>query len=133
MLVGALLSGCGGEPRSPVGLFEPDRPTGRSSSASPVIGTWQVTLLISVTGDLQEWTTRWQFNPSRTCGFERTTFSFVEGIRRTVSRTCTWTDRGTAVEVRYDDTGVSQTLPYEIPAFDIRRLILEGVEYQRVG
>jgi hypothetical protein len=129
-----LAAGCGGEPRSPVGLFEPgERPSGRSSSASPVVGAWQVTLLVSVQADLQEWTTRWQFDADRRCAFRRTTFSAVEGVRRTVERECTWVDRGGVLEVRYSDTGHTDRLPYSVPAFDTRRLVLEGVEYQRVG
>lgn len=131
--MGLALTGCGGDARSPLDISEgADRPSGRSSSTSAVVGTWQVTLLVAVAGDLQEWTTRWRFGPDRTCAFDRTTLSLVEGVRRTVSRTCSWIDRGTAVEVRYDDTGLTQSLPYEVPAFDRRRLILEGVEYHRI-
>jgi hypothetical protein len=106
---------------------------GRAAGTSPVVGTWQTTIVLFVAGDLQEWVTRWRFDKDRRCGFERTTFSFVEGIPRTVARSCTYRDLGTVVEVRYDRTGDIQQLPYRFPDFSNRRLILEGVEYERIG
>jgi hypothetical protein len=98
-----------------------------------VIGAWRVVLIISVSADLQQWETEWRFGADRRCRFDRTTFSVVEGIRRTVTRSCSYIDRGDALEVRYDETGNTERLPYQFPAFDRNRLILEGVEYERIG
>jgi len=128
------LSACEGQPRDPFGLGgDTDRPSGRSSSPSPVVGTWNVVLVISVDSDLQQWTTTWRFGSDRTCDFTRVTLSLVEGISRTVERSCTYVDRGGTLEVSYTDGTAPSTLPYEIPAFSTDRLILEGVEYERIG
>jgi hypothetical protein len=133
LALAGVIAGCGGEPRSPIGIFEPpDRPPGRSSTASAVVGTWRVTLIIVVQSDLQEWTTTWRFGSDGRCDFQRETLSAAEGVRRTVARACTYVDRSSQVDVTYDD-GERTALPYEIPAFSNQRLILEGVEYERIG
>jgi len=133
-LVALALIGCEGHPRDPIGLGDPlDHPSGRSSSPSAVVGTWRADLLVTIDGDLQRWTTTWRFGADRGCDFKRVTLSLVEGIPRTVERSCTYLDQGTALEVKYTDATASSTLPYEIPPFSTDQLILEGVEYDRIG
>jgi len=115
-------------------LFGPSRPLGQGSntSNSPLVGTWEVTLIVSVDGDLQTWTTNWQFRSDRTCTWRQIIESAVEGLSREEVRDCTWTDANSAVTVVYLDTGASETLPYSFPTFDTSRLILQGVEYLRL-
>ncbi|MGE0553502.1 MAG: hypothetical protein AB7R55_08725 [Gemmatimonadales bacterium] len=134
MALALALSACEGQPRDPFGLGDAgDRPSGRSSSPSPVVGTWEVVLVVNADTDVQRWTTTWRFGSDRTCDFKRVTLSLVEGISRTVERSCRYVDRGGTLEVSYADGTAPSSLPYEIPAFSNDRLILEGVEYERVG
>lgn len=124
---------CAGEPRDPIGILEPpDRPSGRTGTSSQVVGTWRAVIVIAVGDDLQEWTTEWRFAPDRTCRFERDTLSLVEGVRRLVIRECTYVDRGNRVDVTYDDTDETESLPYEFPDLGTERLLIQGVEYERI-
>lgn len=132
-----MTAACSGELRDPIGVSDPARPPiARSDAAAPLIGAWRVVILIQVQYgfgyDLQQWTTTWQFNRESSCRFTRTTFSFVEGITRTVVRDCTFTATGSLLRVTFTETGITQELPYSFPAFNPDRLMLEGVEYQRV-
>ena len=56
-----VLGGCNQEGS----LFENDRMSGiggGGSNTPAVVGTWETTIIVSVEGDLQNWTTRWEFN-----------------------------------------------------------------------
>src|SRR5262245_32246609 len=75
-------------------LFENDRMSGVAGGQSntlAVVGVWETTIIVSVEGDLQNWTTRWEFNAAGlTCRFTQTIESLVEGFPRIETRPCTW-------------------------------------------
>jgi hypothetical protein len=104
----------------------------RSARPSPLIGTWQAVLLIETESDIQRWQTRWTFKADTQCHFERTTISLSEGISRTVARDCTYQDRGQEAAVTFTDR-TTATLPYTVPLNSTRFLIIEGIQYERVG
>lgn len=132
-LIAGLAIACGGEPRDPLGLDDGGGgSTGRSNRPSPLIGDWQVVLLVHTDLDVQQWRTRWTFGSDLRCHFERTTFSFVEGISRTVKRDGTFVDRGGEAAVTFTDR-TTATLPYSVPPDSPRHLIIEGLEYERIG
>jgi len=124
-------------PRTPTGLgddSEPvDRPSGRSNRPSPLIGTWRVFILIDSGYDIQEWVTTWKFSQDLRCSFERSTYSYIEGIRRVVNRTCTYVDQNSTAIVTYSGNAGTQSLPYSVPLNSPNRLILEGIEYERIS
>ena len=122
---------CRGLPRDPVGLGEDDPNSVGGARPSPLVGTWQVILLIDAGADLQRWTTRWTFQPSGQCHLNRKIDSQLEGTSRTSDRDCTYIDRGSLVEVTYLDTRSTVAMPYSVPLNSTTRLVIEGVEYER--
>ena len=127
-----VMAACGGE-RS---LFAPDhQPAGSGIPGRDpaVMGTWQVVLLISAETDLQTWTTTWQFAADGTCRFSRVIRSALEGQDRITVRPCSWRTANATIIVTYTDDATTALLPYRLAAFDPDRLVLEGVEYARVG
>lgn len=130
--LGVGLLACAGQPFTPVGLGDDDHQVVGGSRPSPLIGTWRVILLIDTANDLQRWTTRWTFLSSGKCHFSRTTESIAEGVPRTVDRDCAYLDRGTVAEVTWTDTRTSIALPYSVPLNSTTRLVIEGLEYERV-
>lgn len=127
-----VMAACGGE-RS---LFAPDhQPAGSGTPGRDpaVLGTWQVVLLISVETDLQTWTTTWRFETDGTCRFSRVIRSALEGQDRITVRPCNWRTANATITVTYTEDATTALLPYRFAALDPNRLVLEGVEYSRVG
>ena len=118
-------------------LFENDRMSGVAGSGNnslAVVGTWETTIIISVEGDLQNWTTRWEFDAAgRTCRYTQTTESLVEGFPRIKTRPCTWTTANGIVTVTYTDNGEVLAMTYEFASLDPNRLVLQDIEYHRVN
>jgi hypothetical protein len=106
--------------------------TGTSGSTSSLVGTWEVTLIVTVAEDIQTWTTRWEFRADRTCTWRQRVVSALEGIPREELRTCEWVDANGEITVTWDDTGGVDIMEYSFAAFDRDRLLLQGVEYQRI-
>ena len=132
-LIAATAIGCSGQSRDPLGISDgDDGSTVRSTRVSPLIGTWQVVLLVETSADVQRWQTQWSFTSNGHCHFERTSISLVEGISRTVTRDCTYVDRGQEAAVTFTDQSTAQ-LPYSVPLNSTRFLIIEGLQYERVG
>jgi hypothetical protein len=117
-------------------LFETDRPSGQAGggTTSPVVvGSWETTLIVNVDGDLQTWTTRWDFNAAGlTCRFNQVVESLVEGIPRIETRPCTWLTSNGFVSVTFTDNEEVLRMAFEFADFDPNRLVLDGTEYQRV-
>ena len=122
---------CAAHPIGPVGLGDDGTDIVGGTQSSPLVGTWQVILLVTTDGDVQRWTTRWTFEASGKCHFQRTVVSLAEGIPRTVDRDCTYVDQSTAVKVTYLDTQTEADVPYEVPLNSTTTLLIEGVEYER--
>ena len=117
-------------------LFETDRMSGIAgggNNTAAVLGTWETTIIVSVEGDLQTWTTRWEFNAAgRTCRFTQTVESVVEGFPRIETRPCTWTTANGILTVTFSDNGEVLPMTYEFAGLDPNRLVLDDIEYHRV-
>ncbi len=125
---------CRGELRDQILISEPpNNPPGISGGSSPLIGDWVATDS-STTADsvaqTQTVTTRWRFSSDNSCSFRQTTALTPGGTSQTVSRTCTYADRGSTASVTYDD-GSSEDLPYSVPSGTTNKLVLGGIEYDR--
>ena len=106
---------------------------GTNISRNALVGEWEVVLIVNEGGDFQVWTTNWIFAPDHTCRWRQSIESTLEGVTRERFRTCIWTTSNNTVIVTYDDTGASATMDLEFPTFDGDRIILQGVEYQRIN
>lgn len=100
---------------------------------SPVVGTWQADIVVSVDLDVQRWVTTWRFDRNGTCHFERITTSLATGIPVTVDRDCTYTVTQSTIEVAYTGTTETGSLPYSFPGTTNDTLTLEGVDYARIA
>jgi len=110
--------------------------TGRSSTANPVIGSWETTIVIFTETDMQAWTTRWRFDQATgtpaPCLYRQTVASVLEGVTTEKVRTCTWEAANARLTIRFDDTGAVFESQYRFPGGDTSRLIFEGIEYHRI-
>ena len=117
-------------------LFENDRPSGVSGGGNntvAVVGTWETTIIVTVEGDLQNWTTRWEFEATGLeCRFTQTIESLVEGFPRIETRPCTWTTANGIVTVTFTDNGEVLPMRYDFAGLDPNRLVLDDIEYHRV-
>jgi hypothetical protein len=127
-----VLAACGGEALG----VEADRPgsgfgkginTG-VNSASSLVGIWRTVVVVQVPGDVQTWTTTWQFDADSTCRQTVVTESAANGFPATTDRVCTWTTNDDQVTVSFVGGG-TLTFAFSLPASD--RLVLDGFEYQR--
>jgi hypothetical protein len=111
----------------------PNNPPGRSGGSSSLVGVWIATDSSTVTDSVavsQVVSTRWQFSSDNTCSYQQTTTITPPGSVTTVTRTCTYNDRGSVVSVSYDD-GSSEDLPYSVPSGSTDQLVLGGITYTR--
>ncbi|HEX6669632.1 MAG TPA: hypothetical protein VF061_08750, partial [Gemmatimonadales bacterium] len=125
-------AGCGES-----GATGPQRPgenTGTNDSVTPadrLAGTWRATVLIEVPGDVQAWITTWEFDSDGTCLQIAEVRSVVESTPRVTERPCTFTADGFEIAITYTG-GSTLTFNYAFPLFSSDRLILDGLEYERV-
>ena len=136
LLTAALAGGCGSEATGP----EADRPgsgfgSGTSgsggTSAAALVGSWQTVVVVRVPGDVQTWTTTWQFDAAGTCRETRVTESLAEGFPRTIDLACTWTSTDTAITVTFADGGGTLVTQFSFAGLSPDRLLLDGFEYTR--
>ena len=102
------------------------------TGSTPLVGTWQVVILVPVAGDLQRWTTTWRFDAAGGCRQTVVTESLAEGIPRTIERECTYRTNVSEVAITYR-SGASVTFAFSFAGFSPDRLVLDGSEYQRLG
>jgi len=127
-----VLAACGGEALG----VEADRPGGGfgtginsgGTGASSLVGIWRTVVVVQVPGDVQTWTTTWQFDADSTCRQTVVTESAANGFPVTTDRTCSWTTNDDQVTVTFVGGG-TLTFAFSLPASD--RLVLDGFEYQR--
>lgn len=132
----ALLIACTASPRDPTGFLAPGGGTGLTGTgggAGPVAGEWRTVIFIAVELDAQTWVTTWRFRADGGCSFRRDVTSTVEGVTRTRLRDCTWVAAGGVLTVTYLDTAEVQAMPYSFRGFNPAILILQGIEYTRIG
>jgi hypothetical protein len=118
-------------------LHNPDPPahgngTGTGTGADALVGSWQVTTVIPIGGDIQTSTVVWRFGADATCRQETTTLLVSEGIPRTTVRDCTWAGALNAITVTFPGS-LPATFSVAFAAFSADRLVLDGLEYMRVG
>lgn len=117
-------------------LFETDRISGQGgggTNSPAVVGVWETTIIITVETDIQNWTTRWEFNAAGlTCRFNQTVESLLEGFPRFETRPCTWRTANGVLTVTFTDNGEVLPMRYDFAAFDPNRLVLDDIEYHRV-
>jgi hypothetical protein len=127
-------SACGNEATAP----NPVRPgsdfgSGTSSSGSEtatIAGVWQAVIVVQVPGDVQTWTTTWQFDADGSCRQTRVTESLAEGFPRTTDLACTWTITGTQIQIAFVGGG-TLVMEFSFAGLSPDRLVLDGFEYQR--
>jgi hypothetical protein len=105
---------------------------GGASTASTLVGTWQAVVVIRVPGDVQTWTTTWQFDAEGTCRETVVIESLAEGVPRTSDRACTWTTSGTQISITFVGGG-TLVAEFSFAGLSPDRLVLDGFEYQRQG
>jgi hypothetical protein len=115
-------------------LFAPDtiRAGATGSGTAALVGEWRTVLFVDIGVDVQTWTTTWRFQADGVCSMTRVVRSTLEDQTRTTVRPCRWTAANAAITAIYDDGTVS-LLPFSFPRLDRNRLLLEGIEYARLG
>jgi hypothetical protein len=128
-----LLPACGDG--GPTGTDRPGENSGVSGNdggAERLIGTWQVVVVIEVPADIQTWITTWRFEPNGRCLETVEVRSVVEGIPRVTERPCTFVARDFDVTIAFVN-GATLVLTYSFADFSPDRLILDGLEYERLA
>lgn len=88
--------------------------------------------MIPIGGDLQTTTILWEFAADLTCRRTVTTLLVSEGIPRTNVQDCQYVPDINSVTVTFPGS-LPATFTVSFAAFDADRLVLDGMEYQRVG
>lgn len=104
---------------------------GPEGSSGTLVGEWERFEAVALDGDIVTTTIHWLFDADGTCVRVITTMSANEGIPRTGIRECTWRLGPAEITLRLG-TDAEATYPLEFGGFDPNRLILDGLEYQRV-
>lgn len=135
-----LLGGCTAEPAAPTTDGPPiDFPSGVSgggqvNTSSAVVGSWRRFDVLSSddSADIISQTTEWEFDSQGGCQRTITTFDAAEGFPRATSRDCTWETGVQDITLHWSDAEVN-TFSLTFAAFDPDRMVLDGLEYQRIS
>jgi hypothetical protein len=130
-----LAAACNGDPIAPRedqpgGGFGSGTSGGGASPATSLVGVWQTVVVLQVPGDVQTWTTTWQFDAEGTCREIKVTESLAEGFPRTSDLACTWTASNNQITVAFVGGG-SLVMEFSFAGLSPDRLVLDGFEYQR--
>jgi len=101
------------------------------SSSGTIVGEWERLEIVAFDGDIVTTSIHWLFDADGSCVRVITTTSAVEGIPRTEIRECTWRIGPAEITLRLG-TDAEATFPLAFGGFDPNRLVLDGLEYQRV-
>jgi hypothetical protein len=128
-----VLAGCGGSEALGVQAGRPDDGFGTGigsggNGVSSLVGIWRTVVVVEVPGDIQTWTTTWQFDADGSCRQTVVTESVANGFPVTTDRACAWTTNDGQVTISFVGGG-TVTFAFSSPAPD--RLALDGFEYQR--
>jgi hypothetical protein len=131
----ALLAACGGDsfapsPNLPATGSGPAVGGGGGSGGASLIGVWLNVVVIQVPGDLQTWTTTWQFDAAGTCRRTVEIESLAEGFPRITEHACTFVATGGDVTISFVGGG-TLVFGFSFAGFSPDRLVLDGFEYQR--
>jgi hypothetical protein len=129
-----LLGACGGDSFAPSSNLPATGPgpgvsNGAGDNAS-LFGAWLNVVVIQVPGDLQTWTTTWQFDAAGTCRQTVEIESLAEGFPRITERACTFVVTGGDVAISFVGGG-TLIFAFSFAGFSPDRLVLDGFEYQR--
>lgn len=97
-----------------------------------LVGQWKVTFLIELVGDLQTISTTWTFGGGGSCQQKVVTFSNLAGFSDTRTRACTFVMANFAIDVTFSGATGPIRFPYDFPGFSPTRLLLGGIEYQKL-
>jgi len=130
-----LLAACSGDSFAPSGTLPatgsgPAVSGGGGGDNAALVGVWLTTVLIQVPGDVQTWTTTWEFDAAGTCLQTIVVESLAEGFPRTTVRACTFVATGGDVTISFVGAG-TLTFAFSFAGFSPDRLVLDGFEYQR--
>ncbi|HEU5041924.1 MAG TPA: hypothetical protein VFT84_13925, partial [Gemmatimonadales bacterium] len=106
--------------------------SGGGGSAAALIGTWRNVVVVEVPGDIQTWTTVWEFDADGICRQTVDTESLAEGIPRVTERGCEFTVASDEVTISYVGGG-TVVFPFFFAGFSPDRLVLDGFEYERLS
>lgn len=101
------------------------------NASGTIVGEWERFEVVAFDGDFVTTAIHWLFDADGTCVRVITSTSANEGIPRTEVRECTWRV-GPAEITLAIGTDPESTFPLEFGGFDPDRIILDGLEYQRV-
>ena len=135
-----LLAACSAETTTPTTDGPPiPFPKGMSGgsqvdAASAVVGSWRRFDVLSAddSDDIVTQTTEWAFDSVGGCQRTITTLDAVEGIPRVNRRDCTWETGVQEITLHWSDGEVT-TFSLTFAAFDPDRMVLDGLEYQRIS
>jgi hypothetical protein len=103
---------------------------GGGGGNAALVGVWRTTVIIQVPGDVQTWTTTWEFDAAGACLQTIVVESLAEGFPRTTVRACTFVATGSDVAISFVGAG-TLTFAFSFAGFSPDRLVLDGFEYQR--
>lgn len=141
-----LAAGCTASARDPIGLGTGGAgpgdtggggggagggPGGGLPVPAALLGRWENVIILQMVGDIQTVTTTWEFQSSGACVRTVKSFSALEGFPRTTVRTGDFTVLNFSVAVSFHDGG-SATYPFDFVGNSPSRLLLGGVEYDRI-
>lgn len=135
---------CQGDLREPVGLVPPDSDDvliggggggngGGGSTATALTGTWLATFIFRTETDVQRHDVTWSFRPDGSCSRTVAVTSVLEGLTHTTTTACTWVSANGSVAITYAHAPSPVTFRWSVPTLSRDTLVLDGVEYQRVG
>jgi hypothetical protein len=109
----------------------PGTGNGPGTSSGTIVGEWERFEAVAFDGDIVTTSIHWLFDADGSCVRVITSMSAVEGIPRTQVRECTWRLGPAEITLRFG-TDAEATFPLGFGGFDPNRLILDGLEYQRI-
>ena len=101
------------------------------ATLAALIGDFRVISVIPLNGDFQSTTTTWRFAADSTCRRTVSTTLLSEGIARVTIADCTYTTDVNSVIVTFPGSAPA-VFSVSFAAFSPNRLVLDGVEYQRI-
>lgn len=105
---------------------------GERGADAALVGSWERFDIAQFDIDIVTTTTRWQFAEDGSCRRLISTMSANEGFPRTTERDCTWLIGPREITIEFVDGG-GGTFELSFPGFASDRMLLDGLEYGRVG
>ncbi len=145
-LTALLLGGCSASSRPPLAPGDGSSGGGGTIGGLPggggggggsridpaLVGQWQITFLLELVGDLQTVTTTWTFTRAGDCSRRIVTYSNLAGFADTTTQGCTFAMANFAIDVTFTGAMAPVRYTYDFAGFSPDRLVLGGVEYQKL-